>query len=132
MSRILPFVLTAALNLSLVLFMPAAANTQEAPEADPSQIAAFLFAYDIPPGMQTRFEEGYHRHLEWHRQAKDPLVWYGWYVMTGDKLGRFVDGTFGHQQAPPSPDLGDSVRRIWAETWVYRSDLSYFPDEAMR
>ena len=28
-------------------------------------------------------EAGYARHLEWHRQARDTWVWYGWNVTFG-------------------------------------------------
>ena len=31
------------------------------------------------------FEAGYIRHLEWHRQARDTWVWYGWNVTFGER-----------------------------------------------
>jgi len=80
--------------------------------------AAFLFSYDIKPGMQADFERGYKRHLEWHRNAKDPFTWYGWYVVTGDNAGRFVDGTFGltfadfDKRVAPLKDLEDAVQNV--------------------
>lgn len=45
--------------------------------------------------MQALFEEGYRRHLRWHEEKEDPLVWYGWTVVTGERIGLFVDGSFG-------------------------------------
>lgn len=57
--------------------------------------AAHLFGYRIHPGAQARFEDGYRRHLAWHRTHRDALVWYGWIVADGPRQGMFVDGTFG-------------------------------------
>jgi len=48
------------------------------------------------PGKQQDFQEGYRRHLEWHRRARDSWAWYGWRIVTGDRAGYFMDGTFGH------------------------------------
>jgi hypothetical protein len=61
----------------------------------PSGPAAFLFAYHPKPGMEQLFAEGYRRHLSWHREKKDALVWYAWSVVTGARSGLFIDGTFG-------------------------------------
>lgn len=69
--------------------------------ADPTQSlrdtgdAAHLFAYRPKPGMESQFDAGYKRHLDWHRTHDDPLVWYGWYVTHGPRMGMFIDGTFG-------------------------------------
>lgn len=57
--------------------------------------AAFLFAYHPKAGMQALFNEGYRRHLAWHRAQDDPLVWYAWYVVFGQRTGLFIDGTVG-------------------------------------
>lgn len=99
--------------------------------------AAFLFSYEIKPGMQTQFEEGYREHLEWHRQVGDPFTWYGWYVVVGDaSLGQFVDGTFGHlfedfdHRVDPAGDRAHSkvhvdpfVEPVRREIWRLRPDL---------
>jgi len=57
--------------------------------------AAFLFAYYPKEGQEAQFEEGYKKHLSWHQKNNDPFVWYGWNVISGDRIGMFVDGTFG-------------------------------------
>lgn len=55
----------------------------------------FLFSYRPHPGELGAFEEGYRRHLDWHREKADSLAWYGWSVLAGPRLGQFVDGAFG-------------------------------------
>lgn len=55
--------------------------------------AGFLFAYH--PKSTVDFEAGYRAHLDWHRERADPLSWYGWTVVSGERVGLFVDGTFG-------------------------------------
>lgn len=54
-----------------------------------------LFSYEPHAGERASFEEGYRSHLEWHREKRDSLPWYGWDVLAGARLGQFVDGTFG-------------------------------------
>ena len=94
-----------------------AIGKENAPETIRNE-AAFLFSYDIKPGMQADFERGYERHLEWHRKAGDPFAWYGWYVVTGDDTGRFVDGTFGlsfadfDDRVSPWEDMQDAVENV--------------------
>src|SRR5262245_4725137 len=47
-------------------------------------------------GDTVDFEAGYIRHLEFHRQAKDQWVWYGWSIWAGERQRWFVYATFGH------------------------------------
>lgn len=54
-----------------------------------------LFAYRPHPGERADFEAGYREHLDWHREKGDPLIWFGWDVIAGRRLGQFVDGTVG-------------------------------------
>ncbi len=85
----------SAVALMLFAGVPAAA-------AAPGPEGAFLFAYRAKAGLRREFDEGYRRHLEWHRVHQDPLAWYGWDVMTGPDVDLFIDGTFG-----PSPSEFD-------------------------
>lgn len=69
-------------------------------------------------GLARQFEEGYKRHLDWHRDAGDSWTWYGWTVATGDRLGWFIDGTFDHNaedfDAPvkPAEDVADNEKNV--------------------
>jgi hypothetical protein len=76
---------------------------------------AFLRPHD---GDTVDFEAGYLRHLEFHRQAKDAWVWYGWSIWAGDRQRWFVYATFGHSAAsldnpvPPAEDERDNVANV--------------------
>lgn len=48
------------------------------------------------PGYELHFENGYKQHLKWHAANNDRWDWYGWYVISGDRTGHFIDATFGH------------------------------------
>ena len=61
-----------------------------------AQTAAKMVTWQPNAGMERDFEEGYKRHLEWHRRNNDPWVWHGWTLMTGERAGWFVDGSFFH------------------------------------
>jgi hypothetical protein len=70
------------------------------------------------PGQDKAFEEGYQRHLEWHRKAGDRWTWYGWSFVLGERLGMFMDGTFGHAAAnfnapvQPAGDAADNAANV--------------------
>jgi hypothetical protein len=51
-------------------------------ERGPYARIALLRPHD---GATVDFESGYIRHLDWHRQAKDPFVWYGWTIWAGER-----------------------------------------------
>jgi hypothetical protein len=69
-------------------------------------------------GDTVDFEAGYMRHLEWHRQARDPWVWYGWNVTFGERQRWFVYASFGHSAASldgavaPAEDERDNIQNV--------------------
>ncbi|MCI0695040.1 hypothetical protein L0337_23900 [candidate division KSB1 bacterium] len=78
-----------------ILALPAVVLSQKAADQGESENAAFLFTYYPKEGMKSQFENGYKEHLNWHRQKNDNLVWYAWYVASGNRLDLFIDGAFG-------------------------------------
>jgi hypothetical protein len=70
------------------------------------------------PGQTGAFEQGYQRHLEWHRKAGDSWTWHGWSFVLGERLGQFMDGTFGHAAAnfdapvQPAGDAADNAVNV--------------------
>ena len=76
---------------------------------------AFLRPHE---GQTVDFEAGYIRHLEWHRQAKDPFVWYGWSIWAGERQRWHVYATFGHaagdfdRAVAPAEDERDNVLNV--------------------
>jgi hypothetical protein len=65
-------------------------------QAQQSGNVARLVVWEIKPNMEHDFEEGYKRHLAWHRQNGDKWTWHGWMIISGERDGHFVDGTFLH------------------------------------
>jgi len=69
-------------------------------------------------GHTVEFEAGYIRHLEWHRQAHDSWVWYGWSVTFSERQRWFIYATFGHSAASldnavaPAEDERDNVLNV--------------------
>ena len=90
---------------------PAPATAPDGPYAR----IAFLRPHD---GGTVDFEAGYIRHLEFHRQAKDTWVWYGWTIWAGERQRWFVYATFGHSAASldspvtPAEDERDNVANV--------------------
>lgn len=86
-------------------------------QAEPGPYAriAILRPHD---GDTVDFEAGYIRHLEWHRQAGDTWVWYGWNVTFGERRRWFVYASFGHSAAsldrpvPPAEDERDNILNV--------------------
>jgi len=59
-------------------------------------------------GQSVGLETGYIRHLEWHRQVKDPFAWYSYsFSASTERQGWIIYATFGHTAAelsnPVSP-----------------------------
>jgi hypothetical protein len=69
-------------------------------------------------GRTVDFEAGYIRHLEWHRQAGDTWIWYGWTIWAGERQRWFVYATFGHSGASldspvaPAEDERDNILNV--------------------
>jgi hypothetical protein len=86
-------------------------------------------------GQTVDFEAGYIRHLEWHRQASDPWVWYGWTIWAGDRQRWFVYATFSHAAADfdhavaPAEDERDNVANVVPHAqFVGNGIYEYLPD----
>jgi hypothetical protein len=99
--------------------------------------AAHLFGYTPKAGMEAQFDAGYRKHLDWHKAHEDPLVWYGWYVTHGPRMGMFIDGSFGapfsefDQRVALADDVKDADRNVapyadaaFRSVWRVRRDLS--------
>jgi hypothetical protein len=69
-------------------------------------------------GRAVDFEAGYIRHLQWHKQAEDTWVWYGWSIWAGERQRWFVYATFGHSAASldnpvaPVEDERDNILNV--------------------
>jgi hypothetical protein len=86
-------------------------------------------------GDSVDFEAGYVRHLEWHRQAKDPWTWYGWSIWAGERQKRFVYATFGHTASsldnpvPPAEDERDTIANVSPHVqYVGNALYEYLPE----
>jgi hypothetical protein len=83
----------------------------------PGQFAR-LVILEPRPGLRSEFTAGYQRHLVWHKNNKDPWTWYGWTFVLGERLGQFMDGTFGHaitnfdHAIDPTGDSADNDRNV--------------------
>ncbi|HEV8578858.1 MAG TPA: hypothetical protein VGX68_07200 [Thermoanaerobaculia bacterium] len=103
----------AAAALSALL--SAAAGLDAQAERGPYARIAFLRPLE---GHAVEFEAGYIRHLEWHRQARDSWVWYGWTIWAGERQRWFVYATFGHSSASldspvsPAEDERDNILNV--------------------
>jgi hypothetical protein len=92
-----------------------AGATADKPADGPYARIAILRPHD---GDTVDFEAGYIRHLEWHRQARDTWVWYGWNVTFGERQRWFVYASFGHSAAsldspvPPAEDERDNILNV--------------------
>lgn len=106
-----------ALAVGVLLVMCSVA-AGEAKAQEQTGTAARIVVIKPKEGMQKQFEDGYKRHLDWHRRNKDSWVWYGWQVVAGPRLGYFVDGTFGHRwedfdaAVAPAEDAADNALNV--------------------
>lgn len=110
--------LTIHVLIALALSLTAAQAIAQTASRRDSGDAAHLYGYYAKAGMRAQFDEGYRKHLGWHRAKRDPLVWYGWYVGHGDRVGMFIDGSFGapfaafDQRVDPAGDGADAEKNF--------------------
>lgn len=88
--------------------------TEQAP--GPYARIAIMRALD---GHTVELEAGYIRHLEWHRQVKDPFRWYSYAVWASTERQRWIIyATFGHTAATlnnpvaPADDERDNIVNV--------------------
>jgi hypothetical protein len=56
-----------------------------------------FFEYDIIDGMEDKFINGYEKDLRWHKSQGDDWSWPGWFVLNGNRRGRFIDAAPDHK-----------------------------------
>jgi len=78
------------------------------------------FAVWKPKEGQTKnFENGYKQHLNWHKTNGDSWSWYGWFIISGERYGQFVDATFNlawpdfDKPVNPSEDMADNKINVF-------------------
>lgn len=104
------------------------AAAQVAPAPRPFARIAIMKALD---GHEVEWEAGYVRHLEWHRQAKDPFNWYSYSVWASSEHQRWIIyATFAHtatelsNPVSPAEDERDNLINVqphaqFLGNWVY-------------
>jgi hypothetical protein len=108
------------------------AVSNAAAEPGPYARIAVLRPHD---GDTIDFEAGYIRHLDWHKQAGDTWIWYGWTVTYGDRQRWFVYATFGHAASdfdtpvPPAEDERDNIVNVTPHAeFVGNALYEFLPD----
>lgn len=81
--------MTFILRFFLILALPFGI----AVHAEDNDTLALTYAYSAKESGSD-LADGYKKHLEWHVANNDPILWYAWFVVEGDRLGHFVDGAF--------------------------------------
>lgn len=121
------------LILPFALFVTAASGAE--PDHGSYARIAVLRPHD---GDTVDFEAGYIRHLEWHRQASDKWVWYGWSITYGDRQRWFVYASFGHSAADfdnpvsPADDERDNILNVTPHAEFVGNGLYEFLPELSR
>jgi predicted component of type VI protein secretion system len=115
----------------VILLLPLLCVLSGAASAQDKGTAVRLLFWQIKPGMTRDFEEGYKRHLDWHRRHNDTWSWHGWMLTSGDRSGYFMDASFEHRWSdfdnpvvPAAEDLADNDLNV-ASYADERSAASY-------
>lgn len=110
-------IIAAALLSGSMLLTHDMAQTVTPSQPGPYARIAIMRARDESHSFDM--EAGYIRHLEWHRQAKDPFAWYSYSVSSSTERQRWIIyATFGHTAAElsnpvsPAEDERDSVINV--------------------
>src|SRR5215469_12287439 len=104
--------------IGIATFAMVAAAQEESPASTPKTgpfaRIAVMRAFDESHSVDM--EAGYVRHLEWHRQVKDPFNWYSYSIWSSTERSRSIlYATFGHTAAElnnpilPAEDERDTI-----------------------
>jgi len=55
-----------------------------------------VFTVKPKAGMYQQFEQANKRHMDWHRQQKDTWAVNVWEIVSGERIGQYEYGSFGH------------------------------------
>lgn len=116
----LPLATAIRARMLLMFALPLVAAGSLAAQVPEPQTGPYARIVTIAPkpGQDEAFENGYARHIEWHRANGDRWTWYGWSFVLGPRMGRFMDGTFGHAASDfdhpvdPAGDGADNDRNV--------------------
>ena len=61
-----------------------------------AQTVGQLFFVQPKGGEVLQWEAAYKKHVDWHRSKKDTWSWPVWEIVSGERTGQYVIGTFGH------------------------------------
>ena len=112
---------TASIGAALLVgaVFPALLGSQATQSAQPTGPFARIAIMRALDGHSVDWEAGYVRHLEWHRQAKDPFSWYSYSLWASTERQRWIIyATFGHTAAElsnpvsPAEDERDSLINV--------------------
>jgi hypothetical protein len=100
---------------------------------------AIVYSAKPKPGSIMQLDAAIKKHFGWHREKKDTFSWFVWQVASGENMGDFVAGTFGHHwkelDARAAFDEADdadfianvlpSIDKVDVGYWAYLPDASH-------
>ncbi len=103
-------------RIKLLLFLAVVLNVSTEGYCQQNELAQFAF---WKPKDRLQFENGYKKHLQWHRDNGDTWSWWGWFVIFGPRYGQFADATFHRtwrdfdNAVKPAEDLADNRMHVF-------------------
>jgi hypothetical protein len=82
-------------------------------------IVGIVFTVKPKAGMRQQFEQANKRHMDWHRQQKDTWAVAVWEIVSGEHIGDYGYGTFGHHWK----DLDSHAKFDEADTADYMTNV---------
>ena len=130
---------TVVLLAALILLVPAVPAVAEG-----GGNVAEIHIQTPKPGMGPKYQAGRKKHMGWHKRQKDDWSWTTYEIVTGDRTGSFLTGTFGHDWkdfdarekmnvadgADAEKTMGAAVASESMSYWTVRADLDLAPPVA--
>ncbi|MFP4002910.1 MAG: hypothetical protein ACLFV8_03970 [Alphaproteobacteria bacterium] len=110
--------MSGPLTIGTILAMSGVMAAAPAVRAAAPGEVGMLFHVQARDGGKEAFEAGYKRHLEWHRRNRDTWRWPAWEILTGERAGHYLEGTFGHEwpgldrRLKPAEDAADHETNV--------------------
>ena len=76
-------------------------------------------------GHDFAFDAGVARHWLWHREHRDPYVWYAWDIRFGDRVGGLIFASFNHSAGSLDSAVAPAEDRAdWRSTGAPHSEFT--------
>jgi hypothetical protein len=107
--------------------------------AQDKPVLAWIENIQAKPGTEAQFEAALQKHYAWHAAQNDTWSIYVWQIITGERVGQYLIGTFGNtwkdyddREAFEMADMKEAIATIGPHVDKFSSFILAYQEEMSR